>query len=112
MIKLLGNNITITKGDSGFVVFNFKQKCKPFPLDGYTVKFIIKKDKSSPDDTAILSQDLISQEAKENSVFVELSSAFTDREPETFYYGVRLVDEGSVQTVIEGNFSIVQGVFK
>lgn len=112
MIKLLGNDISITKGDNGVIVFNFKDKCKPFNLDGYTVKFIIKKEKEAPDDTAILSQDLVSQQAKGNSVLVQLTNQFTNREPETFYYGVRIVTSDIVQTVLEGNFSIVQGVFQ
>ncbi len=110
-MQLKGNNISVIKGDSGFLVFRFFERCKPFALDGYEIKFIVKKEKDAPDATAVLAQDLTLEEAGANTVSVALSAQFTSREPDTFFYGVRLIKDGVVQTVLEGNLTIEQGVF-
>ncbi|HJD19481.1 MAG TPA: hypothetical protein IAB21_03375 [Candidatus Avelusimicrobium excrementipullorum] len=110
-MQLKGNHIRVIKGDTGYLIFRFFERCKPFALDGYTVKFIIKKEKDAPDSTAILAQDLTVEEAGGNTVSVALSAQFTDRTPDTFFYGVRLIKDGVVQTALEGNFTVEQGVF-
>lgn len=111
-MELSGNNISVIKGDSGMIVFSFKEKCKDFALDGYTVKFIIKKEKSAPDETALFSQNFTVDKLGNNFITVPVETTLTDRQPDTFYYGLRLVKDTSVHTVLEGNFVIEQGVFE
>ena len=110
-MELKGNNITITKGDSGFITLNFKEKCKPYDLEGAVVRFIIKKNKEDADSTAILDVSLNQQEG-DSFVLVEIPESVTNREPETFIYGVRLIKGTAVHTVLEGNFTIEQGPFQ
>lgn len=111
-MELKGNNITVTKGDSGFITLNFKEKCKPYELDGYTVRFIIKKNKEDADSTAILDVSLNPQAVGDSFVSVEIPQTVTNREPEVFIYGVRLTKGTAVHTVLEGNFEIEQGPFQ
>jgi hypothetical protein len=109
MISLKGNHITITKGDTGSISFQFNQKCKPFNLNGWTVNFIVKQ-KGSPDSTAIIS---LSSSVTEDitRVVIALDSTNTTHEAKDYDCAVRLTKTGSTLTVFEGIFSIVQGVF-
>lgn len=110
-MELKGNNITVVKGDSGFITLNFKEKCKPYDLEGAVVRFIIKKNKEDADSTAILDVSLNPQEG-DSFVLVEITESVTNREPEVFIYGVRLIKGTAVHTVLEGNFEIEQGPFQ
>lgn len=110
-MELKGNNITVVKGDSGFITLNFKEKCKPYDLEGAVVRFIIKKNKEDADSTAILDVSLNPQEG-DSFVLVEIPESVTNREPEVFIYGVRLTKGTAVHTVLEGNFEIEQGPFQ
>lgn len=110
-MELKGNNIAVIKGDSGFITLNFKEKCKPYDLEGAVVRFIIKKNKEDADSTAILDVSLNPQEG-DSFVLVEIPESVTNREPEVFIYGVRLTKGTAVHTVLEGNFEIEQGPFQ
>lgn len=110
-MELKGNNITVVKGDSGFITLNFKEKCKPYDLEGAVVRFIIKKNKEDADSTAILDVSLNPKEG-DSFVLVEIPERVTNREPEVFIYGVRLIKGTAVHTVLEGNFEIEQGPFQ
>ena len=110
-MELKGNNITVVKGDSGFITLNFKEKCKPYDLEGAVVRFIIKKNKEDADSTAILDVSLNPQ-VGDSFVLVEIPESVTNREPEVFIYGVRLIKGTAVHTVLEGNFEIEQGPFQ
>lgn len=106
MISLKGNHITITKGDTGAVVFNFNQKCKDFNLNGWTVRFIVKQ-KGQPDTTAIIdSSTTVSTDTASVSIAIPAQSEVGD-----FDFAIRITKDGAIQTVSEGIFSIVQGVF-
>lgn len=111
-MELKGNNITVVKGDSGFITLNFKEKCKPYDLEGAEVRFIIKKAKEDADSTAILDVSLNPQAKGDSFVLVEIPESVTNREPEVFIYGVRLTKGTAVHTVLEGNFAIEQGPFQ
>lgn len=109
MIELKGNHISVTKGDTGSIYFEFKQKCKPFNLNGWTVNFIVKQ-KGQPDSTAIITlSNAVSEDI--SRVLIALSSTNTNNEAKDYDCAVRLTKTGSVLTVFEGIFSIVQGVY-
>ena len=78
-MELKGNNITVVKGDSGFITLNFKEKCKPYDLEGAVVRFIIKKNKEDADSTAILDVSLNPQEG-DSFVLVEIPESVTNRD--------------------------------
>lgn len=106
MITLQGNHISITKGDTGLITFDFSQKCKPFNLNGWTVRFIVKQ-KGSPDSAAIIdSSSTVSTDKTSVAVAIPAQSIVGD-----FDFAIRITKDGAVQTVYEGIFSIVQGVF-
>jgi hypothetical protein len=109
MIDILGNHISITKGDTGSIVLPFKQKCKNFNLNGWTVRFIVKQ-KGESDDAAIIDM----QETIESDLHIlgiYLTSENTDHEPKDYDWAVRITKGEEVQTVAEGIFTIVQGVY-
>lgn len=108
MISLKGNHITITKGDSGSLYFNFKTKCKPFNLNGWTVAFLVKQ-KGEPDSTAIISlSSTISIDT--NQVVIALTTSNTTQDVKTYDCTIRLSKDSDHLTVWEGIFTIEQGV--
>lgn len=109
MITLKGNHISITKGDSGTITFPFKQKCKDFDINGYTVRFIIKQ-KGEDDSEAIFDTSLTIDEPTTRLSFA-ITTTLTSNTPKDYDYALRISKDGEVQTVAEGIFSIVQGVF-
>ena len=109
MITIKGNHISITKGDSGRITFPFKQKCKPFDVNGYTVRFIIKQ-KGEEDSEAIFDTSLTIEEPTTQLTFA-ITTTLTANAPKDYDFALRISKDDEVQTVAEGMFSIVQGVF-
>lgn len=109
MIELKGNHISITKGDSGKVTFPFKQKCKSFDVNGYTVRFIIKQ-KGEADSEAIYDTSLTITEPTTQLTYA-ITTTLTSNTPKDYDYALRISKDDEVQTVAEGIFSIVQGVY-
>lgn len=102
--------MAITRGDSGVFIVSFKEKCKPFNLNGYDVTFIVKK-KGTPDDTAIITiSETIDTDISE--LGFNLTSDNTTQEVGSYDWAIRIENEDNVQTVAEGIFDIVQGVFE
>lgn len=109
MITIKGNHISITKGDSGKITFPFKQKCKPFDVNGYTVRFIIKQ-KGDEDSEAIFDTVLTIDEPTTQLTYA-ITTTLTSNPPLDYDFALRISKDNEVQTVAEGIFSIVQGVF-
>jgi hypothetical protein len=110
MISIKGNHISITKGDTGGIVFPFKQKCKAFNLNGWTVRFIVKQ-KGQPDSSAIMDfEQEIDQDI--DTIAFALTTEDTDQTPKDYDWALRITKDEDVQTVAEGIFSITQGVYQ
>ena len=108
MLSMQGNNIKITKGDTGLIMFVLKQKCKDFNLNGWGVRFIVKQ-KGEPDSAALLDASAVIEEDTDR-VNVAISASNTDRAG-SYDWALRLSKSGAVYTLAEGIFTIEQGVF-
>lgn len=109
MIDILGNHISVDKGDTGGIVIPFKSKCKDFDLYGWTVRFIVKQ-KGQPDATAIMDfSETISTHI--NSVTIYLTAENTSHPAIDYDWAVRITKGTDVYTAEEGIFTIRQGVY-
>lgn len=109
MISINGNHISITKGDTGAILLPFKQKCKSFNLNGWTVEFIVKQ-KGQADSSAIISlSQTISTDISQ--VGINLTETNTSHPAKDYDWAVRITKGSDVQTCAEGIFTIVQGVY-
>lgn len=75
-----------------------------------TVKFIVKKDKNEPDDTAIVLKTYTPSEST-TEIQIDLSETDTNVTPGAYLYGVRVLKDGSQVTEGMGNIVIKQGAF-
>lgn len=79
-------------------------------FNGKTVKFIIKKNKSAEDSTAIVFRTITPTEDTEELSIV-LSEQETDVRPDVYWYGVRVIMNEYQTTEGEGKVEIKQGPF-
>lgn len=79
-------------------------------FNGKTIKFIVKKDKNKEDSSAIIYKEFSPTEDTEELV-IFLTEEDTDKEPGSYWYGVRVI-QGDYQTTDgEGKLEIKQGPF-
>lgn len=101
----------IIKGDDATIVLVIIQPDgSKMNFNGKTIKFIIKKNKSLADSSAIV---LKTYQPTEDctQISIKLTKQETDVEPGSYYYGIRLVFDEYQTTEGEGKVEIKQGPF-
>lgn len=101
----------IFRGDDATITFVVIQPDgSKMNFNGKTIKFIIKKNKASQDDTAIV---LKTYEPTEDTtqISIILTEDDTDVTPGVYYYGIRLISDDYQTTEGEGKVEIKQGPF-
>lgn len=79
-------------------------------FNGKTVKFIVKKNKATSDDTAIILKTYEPQQDV-TSISIVLTDDDTNVDPAIYYYGIRVIVNGYQTTEGEGKLEIKQGPF-
>lgn len=79
-------------------------------FNGKTVKFIVKKDKNKADSTAIILKEYTPTEDIDK-ISIVLTENDTDKEPGSYWYGVRVIVDDYQTTEGEGKLEIKQGPF-
>lgn len=109
MHSINGTNITLTRGDSLFLVIKMTKDGEEFiPEEGSEVRFAMKLNYSDPDDKVVLLKDI-----PLDSMLLEIEPEDTKSLPmkTSYVYDIQYTDAmGHVDTFIKGRFKISEEV--
>lgn len=106
------NNIKVDRFDYGVdIIWNIidEETKMPFDLSGYEIQIIIKKDTYAADKNAIFDTTVTGDGSQ---VVLPLEEELTKNLPGTYYYALRLIEDGRfVDTIIQAQFIICSNTF-
>ena len=111
MITIDGSVISIDKGDSGFIRFIFSDKRHNVDLSDKQFRLIIKQHKEDSDSSAILDTTNNVANIDDSFILFPIAATVSDNAPGTYFWALRMLDTGSVNTLKEGVFLITQGTY-
>lgn len=106
-----GKHITINKGDNGIIRFVFSHKRKKIGVGQRNFRFIIKKNKEDYDTSAIFDETKQGGNIDDNFICFNLSSTVTNNQTGSYFWALRVIDSGHVETIQEGMFTIDRGTY-
>lgn len=110
-----GNDFIVETKETGGIIFKVKLASGvPADLTGVTAKFIVKANKETPDANAVFTYTQTVFEDDKDTITVPITQAFTNRDPERFYYCVFLEHDREDETkdlvyLQEGRFIFERG---
>lgn len=109
MFDVVGNNISLTRGDTLILTVSMKRDDEPYtPQTGENVRFAMKAKYTDPDDAV-----LILKEIPIDTMILEIDPE--DTKPlkfnKTYVYDIQYTDlQGHVDTFIKGTFKLTEEV--
>lgn len=111
MMTIDGCHISIDKGDTGVIRFIFSHKKQKLEVGQRRFRLIIKKHKEDADGSAIF--DVTKQGANTTDTYVAFAipESITNNQAGSYFWGLRVLSDGYVNTINEGVFTIKQGTY-
>lgn len=101
----------IIKGDDTSITFEvIRPDGQKMNFNGMTVKFIVKKNKSQSDQSAVIFK-TYNIDTDTTQVSIILTKDDTDVDAGSYFYGIRVIDDDYQTTEGIGKVDIIQGPF-
>ena len=110
-MKIDGCHISINKGDTGVIRFTFSHKKQKVEVGQRYFRLIIKKHKEDTDGSAIFDETKQGAEITDNYIAFALPADVTNNEAGSYFWGLRAIGEGFINTLKEGIFTIDRGTY-